>query len=149
MPAKTKKRKIRTKLRKARYYFFLNPSDEMAFTRCPKCEQKTRVRKHCLFINIDPQFLLTLNKTCKYCPWCDLIILKQTDLEAQLRDICEEYAPDSVGDEYLVLGTMDRKDWKEGQSGEMMSQEAIKRFYPFKDVWKFEIIPGGWYPEKR
>ena len=28
-----------------RFYFFLNPYADMAFTRCPKCEAKTKQRK--------------------------------------------------------------------------------------------------------
>ena len=38
------------------HYFWLNPYREMAFTRCPKCEGKTMVRKKRLAIDV-------LNKT--------------------------------------------------------------------------------------
>lgn len=44
---------------------------------------------------------------------------------------------------------MDRKDWKNGLTGKISQQEAIKRTYPSKDVWKFEVRPVGWYPEKQ
>jgi hypothetical protein len=149
MSGKSKKDKSQTKLKEARHYFFLNPYEDMAFTRCPKCEEKTKIRKYCLVIHINPRFLLSLNKFCKYCPRCDLIIVKQTDLERLLTAICEEYAPEIIGNEYFVFGTMDRKDWKNGQTGKMSPQEAIKRSHPFKDVWKFKISPVGWYPKKQ
>ncbi|MHC1623201.1 MAG: hypothetical protein ACXQTR_01255 [Candidatus Methanospirareceae archaeon] len=105
-----KSNNIRKTLKRARHYFFLNPYDDMAFTRCPKCDGKTKIRKHCLLIHIDPKFLLSLNKICRYCPNCDLIIVKQAELEGLLAAICEQYAPDIVGNEYFVFGTMDRKD---------------------------------------
>lgn len=34
--------------------FFLNPYDDFAFTKCPKCDQKTAVRKFPLVIHIEP-----------------------------------------------------------------------------------------------
>lgn len=81
---------------------------------------------------------------------CDLIIVKQAELEGLLAAICEEYdEPDIVGNDYFVFGTMDRRDWKEGRTGKISQQEGIKRAYPFKAVWKFEVRPGGWYPAKR
>jgi len=70
-------------------------------------------------------------------------------LERLLVEICEKNAPDTIGNEYLVFGTIDRKDWKNGLTGKISQQEAIKRTYPFKDVWKFEVSPGWWYPEKQ
>ena len=149
MSGKSKKDESQTTLKRARHYFFLNPYDDMAFTRCPKCEEKTKIRKYCLVIHIEPKHLFSLNKSCRYCPKCDLIIVKQADLEGLLAAICEQYAPDIIGNEYFVFGTMDRKDWKNGQTGKVSQQEAIKRSYPFKDVWKFEVSPGGWYPEKQ
>ena len=145
MSDKSKKDKSQIKLKGARHYFFLNPYDDAAFTRCPKCEEKTKIRKYCLLIHIDPKHLFSLNKSCRYCPECDLIIVKQADLEGLLAAICEQYTPDIIGNEYFVFGTMDRKDWKDAQTGKVSQQEAITRSYPFKDAWKFEIIPAGWY----
>ena len=149
MSGKSKKDKSQVRLKRARHYFFLNPYDDIAFIRCPKCEEKTKIRKYCLVIHIEPKHLFSLNKSCRYCPKCDLIIVKQADLEGLLIAICEQNAPEIIGNEYFVFGTMDRKDWKNGQTGKMSQQEAIKRSYPFKDIWKFEVSPAGWYPEKQ
>ena len=70
-------------------------------------------------------------------------------MERLLIAICEQNVPDIIGNEYFVFGTMDRKDWKNGLTGTMSPQEAIKCSYPFKDAWKFEVSPVGWYPEKQ
>ena len=147
MSGKSKKDKSQVRLKRARHYFFLNPYDDIAFTRCPKCEEKTKIRKYCLVIHIEPKHLFSLNKSCRYCPKCDLIIVKQADLEGLLIAICEQNAPEIIGNEYFVFGTMDRKDWKDTRAGTMIQQEAIKRSHPFKDAWKFEIAPAGWYPK--
>ncbi|HID19941.1 MAG TPA: hypothetical protein EYP28_03235 [Methanophagales archaeon] len=144
-----KTEKYQTILKRARHYLFLNPYDDMAFTRCPKCEERTKIRKYCLVIHIDPKHLFSLNKSCRYCPECDLIIVKHAELEGILTTFCEQNAPEIVGNDFFVLGTMDRKDWKKGQTEEMSQQEAIKRLFPFKDAWKFEVIPAGWYPKEQ
>lgn len=54
--------------------------------------------------------------------------------------------PEVIGNNYLVMGTVDRKDWKQGSQDLLPPSEIIKRMYVFKDIWDFEIIPAGWYP---
>ncbi len=135
----------KTKKQKERYYFFLNPYPDEAFTRCPKCETKTKIRKYCLVIHIEPNQLISLNKTCRFCPYCELIIVKKEELEENLYVFCEEMSPEIIGNDYFVFGTMDRKDWKKGQEGPVYLKEASGGIYIFKEVWNFEVIPGGWY----
>src|SRR6266700_5615395 len=69
-----------------RYRFFLNPYTDVRFTTCPQCRGKTSQRKLPLVIHIDPMQLVALNKTCRYCPRCDLLIAHQDELEAWLHD---------------------------------------------------------------
>ncbi len=145
----TERKSPQTKLKESRHYFFLNPYDDMAFTVCPKCGGKTKIRKFCLLIHIEPRHLLSLNKYCRYCPGCDLIIVKKADLERLLAAFFEQNAPDIIGNEYFVYGTMDREEWKNVKAGKMSAKEVTKGTYPFKDIWEFEVIPGGWYPEKQ
>jgi hypothetical protein len=149
MSDKPKKDKPRIETQKARHYFFLNPYEDTVFTRCPKCETKTKLRKHCLVIHVEPDFLLALNKSCRYCPYCDLIIAKKAELEGMLAAICGQHAPGVTGNDYFVYGTIDRKDWKAGQVGKLSQPECLQRSYPFKDAWKFEVIPAGWYRADR
>lgn len=137
----------RLKMRRAKHYFFRNPYPDISFTRCPKCEEKTKIRKFCILIHIDPKYIFSINKSCRYCPKCDLIIAKQAELESLLAAICESYAPDTINNEYFVFGTMDRKDWKSAQTGKIHLHESLNRSYPFKDVWNFEVRPAGWYPD--
>lgn len=90
--------------RPARHYFFLNPYQDCAFTKYPKCDSKTRVRKYPLVIHVEPEQILNLNKTCKYCTECDLIIVKQADIEALMTACLENERPSIIGNDYLVRG---------------------------------------------
>ncbi|MDY6864293.1 MAG: hypothetical protein SV062_15065 [Thermodesulfobacteriota bacterium] len=130
----------------ARHYFFLNPYKNCAFTRCPKCDAKTKVRKFPLVIHIEPHQMLLLNKQCKYCLNCDLIIAKESDLEHLLTTGFSRINPEIIGNNYLVMGTVEKKDWREGNKQQMKPSEIIERMYVFKDILKFELIPAGRYP---
>ena len=133
----TKKSTSRKKPRE-RHKFFFNTYADCGFTKCPKCDAKTKIRKFPLVIHVEPGQLLLLNKKCKYCPGCDLIIAKKQELESLLPSLGQR--------EYLVMGTMDRKDWHQGNKGFLPPSEVADRMYVFKKVWDFEVIPAGWYP---
>src|SRR5262249_26801879 len=94
-----------------RYRFFLNPYTDARFMKCPQCLAKTRQRKLPLIIHIEPLQLVALNKTCRYCPQCDLLIAHQDQLEAWLAAFFTAHRPEIVGNEYLILGTQDRAHW--------------------------------------
>jgi len=144
---KKKQRKKRTKEMKKRHYFFLNPYDDCAFTKCPQCDAKTKVRKYPLVIHIEPQQLFLLNKTCKYCVDCDLIITKHSEIEQQQTAAFIERNPEIIGNDYLVMGTLDKKDWRRRGKECRNPSEALKKMYVFKDHLDFEVIPAGWYPD--
>lgn len=137
------KRKSSKAKPKKRHKFFLNPYSDCGFTKCPKCDSKTKIRKYPLVIHVEPKQLLLLNKKCKYCPYCDLIIAKQQEIESFL---ALALSPQLSKNDYLVIGTVDRKDWVQGNKGSLLPPEIIERMYVFKDVWDFEVIPAGWYP---
>jgi len=132
---------------KRRHFFFLNPYEDAAFTRCPKCQSKTKVRKFPLVIHMEPRQLLLLNKTCRYCPSCDLIIAKKSEIESLMVASFEQSRPEIVGNDYLVIGVLDREDWRQGKQGKLLEGETIERMLVFKDVLKFEPAYSAWYPD--
>lgn len=139
------KNQVNIKTQIARHYLFLNPHLKHAFTRCPKCTAKTKVRKYCLVIRIEPHHFISLNKTCRYCPYCDLVIVKKQDLEQVLCGICEHNFPEIIGNDYFIFGTIERKDWKKGQQNDLInSKKLMECTYPFRDVWHFEVEPAKW-----
>jgi len=130
-----------------RHHFFLNPYQEARFTRCPKCDGKTRLRKFPLVIHVDPRNPVALHKNCRYCPGCDLIIAHQDEVEAQLTLLFTERNPELVGNEYLVMGTLDRAVWRRSLERPMTIPELLGRLHVFKEVYRFEPARYGWVPE--
>src|SRR5262245_50405225 len=133
-----------------RYSFILNSYTDVRLSKCPRCQKLTHLRKFALFIHIDKWGPMALGKTCRYCSRCELIMAHQDELEAQLEHSFSQIAPEVIGNEYLVLGTIDKKIWKEGlaggggQLGDMLQHVA-----DFKRVLKLAVAPGGWYPAER
>lgn len=144
---KKTQRKSTMKDMKRRHYFFLNPYEDCAFTKCPQCSAKTKVRKFPLVIHIEPQQLFLLNKICKYCVDCDLIITKQSEVEQQLLVGFSEINPEIIGNDYLVMGTLDKKDWRNREKTGDDPADTIKKMYVFKNHLNFELVPAGWYPD--
>src|SRR5918912_2225139 len=60
---------------------------------------------------------LARGKTCKYCSRCEWLMVHQDELEAELANSFSRIAPEVMGKEYIVLGTVDRKVWKSGLQG--------------------------------
>jgi hypothetical protein len=129
-----------------RYTFILNPYTDARFTRCPGCDRKTKQRKLPLFIHVDPLNPVVLGKTCRYCPDCDLLIVHQDELEAQLEALFAERNPSLIGNDYLVLGTVERQAWREGMRQPKGIEEMLEYLHIFKEVRTVEYQPAGWYP---
>jgi hypothetical protein len=128
-----------------RYDFFLNPYQDLRFTSCPRCGGKTKLRKLPLVIHLDGQLLVGLNKACRYCPHCDLLIAHQDELEAQLVGHFHERNPNPNRNDYLVVGTVDRPVWQRGNRGDLTIPEMIDSLHDFKDYVRFERAPR-WTP---
>jgi hypothetical protein len=109
-------------------------------------------RKLPLVIHIDPIVTLALNKTCRYCPRCDLLIAHQNDLEHLLASIFSEHNPEIVGNAYVVLGTVDRDVWKSGTKEQGTEQGTVQNvlsvLHDFKEVVTFKVT-GGWMKDER
>ena len=127
-----------------RHSFFLNPYKDVAFTKCPRCEANTRIRKFPLVIHIDPKQLLTLNKTCRYCVECDLIIVRKPELESLIVASPANPGLETIGNHYLVIGVMERGDWQKGKKGKMTQEVVFDHVLVFKDVLSFEPVQAGW-----
>lgn len=128
-----------------RYSFALNPHQDARFTRCPLCEQKTRLRKFALFIYIEDAAAMALGKTCRYCTRCELIIAHQDELEHELVTALEPRDPDAIGNEYAVLGTVDRKLWRSSlKKGSSVSGDPFDYLADFEKEYDLHYEPGGW-----
>jgi hypothetical protein len=134
----------------ARYSFLLNPYRDVRLSKCPQCGRPTHPRKFVLLIHAEGASPLALGKTCRYCTPCELIIAHEDELDAELAHGLARRAPDAVGREYLVLGTVDRKAWQRGLAGGSQPlKEALQHVREFEQVLRLEVDRGGWRPTGR
>jgi hypothetical protein len=127
------------------YDFFLNPYDDLRFTRCPKCGAQTGQRKLPLVIWVDPHYPVSLNYTCRYCKNCDLLIAHQNEIENLLAQLFREHNPHIIGNDYTVLGTMGKTAWKQGVQNPIEFQDMPAHLHEFNQVLKFELT--GYLPD--
>jgi hypothetical protein len=129
--------------RPPRYRFFLNPYQDARFSTCPQCSHKTGQRKLPLFIHIEPKQPLQLHKACRYCLHCDLLIAHKDELDAVITRLFTVLNPDLVGNKYLVIGTLDRADWKRRDREKLPIRDSIEALHDFKEEVIFKLM-GGW-----
>ncbi len=130
-----------------RYSFLLNEHVGERLSVCPRCRKQTHARKFALLVHVDKWGPLAMGKTCIYCTLCELIIVHQKDLEAELAESFGTLAPEVIGNKYLVLGTVDKRVWKQGLGGAGQGLQGIlEHTADFKTVLKLHVDPGGWRP---
>lgn len=128
------------------YIFILNPYTDARFTRCPGCERRMRQRKVPLFIHVDPFNPVVLGYTCRYCPDCDFLIAHQDQIEDLLTGLFAEHDPSVIGNDYLVMGTVERSVWRKGMKEPQSIGNMLEHLHDFKEVRTVEYQPAGWYP---
>ncbi len=143
MPNREKKTVRRLGKQPPMYRFFLNPYEDARFTSCPQCRNKMHQRKLPLFIHVDPMQPVTLNKTCRYCPHCDLLIAHRNEVEDVLTRIFTTLNPEIVGNDYLVIGTVDRATWKRSMQNQLPLQDTFDALHDFREVVTFKPA-WGW-----
>ncbi len=126
-----------------RYRFFLNPYRDARFTKCPQCSQKMGQRKLPLFIHINPNQPLLLHKTCRYCSHCDLVIAHRDEIERLIMTAFPTLDPQTMSNQYLIVGTVERADWKRIVQHKLPVQETIEALHDFNEVVIFKPT-GGW-----
>ena len=125
---------------KERYNFFLNPHSDCVFSKCPKCEIPTRLKKLPLTIAIKKiRMMLNLNKTCRFCRNCELLIVKKNEVEEILFKIFGKKVSDK---EYFILGTIEKSSYVDCA---MLENNAfLDKVYLFKNQWNFEPNKLRW-----
>jgi hypothetical protein len=129
-----------------RHLFFLNPYSDARFTSCPQCEAKTRIRKRPFVVHVDPMELLLLNMSGPYCPVCDLVILHKDRLESLLVAAFQQNKPALIGNNYLVVGTVDTAFWRK-YKGKATLELLLENLHDFKQVVTFEPARWQWAPK--
>ncbi len=87
-----------------------------------------------------------LNKHCRYCPNCDILLAHQDELEHMLALTFEERAPEVIGNNYLVMGTFDKSTWRKREKEPLTMGTLLDHLHPFKEYLKIEYTPAHWGP---
>ncbi len=91
--------------------------------------------------------LIALNYTCRYCQACDLLIAHKHEIEYLLTGLFSQTHPDVVGNEYLVMGTVEKRAWREGLQKPKSVAEMLPYASDFANYYKELRATGtGWYP---
>ena len=130
-----------------RYSLLLNPHADLRLSKCPKCQKLTHSRKFALFLHIDGWGPMVLGKTCRYCSRCEMVMVNRNELEAELARGLSRMAPGVIVENHLVLGTIEKKIWREGLGGHGKPlAEMLKYVADFKHHYSLEYDLGGWHP---
>ena len=128
------------------YKFSLNPYPDQRFSSCPFCAHKTGQRKLPLFIHIDPEYPIALNYTCRYCKQCDLLIAHKHEIEHLLTTMFKQLDPDAIGNDYLIIGTVEKKAWRENIQNPKEPTEMLSQIHDFKMAHaEIRMTRPGWY----
>ena len=129
------------------YNFIINPYPDVRLSKCPFCDGKTGQRKRPLVVHIDPQQLISLNYTCRFCKKCDLLMAHKDEIEHLLTTLFQQHNPTLIGNEYLIMGTIERKIWQASMKLPMMPQEMLSYLQVFKEVYtELRMLQQGWFP---
>ncbi len=140
-------RKNRTQFGKLtpKYNFSLSPYSNLRFSKCPICEGKTDQRKLPLLTHIHPDQLISLNYTHRYCSNCDLLIGHKHEIEHHLTTLFSELNPDDIGNDYIIIGTVEKKTWRAGLKQPQMINETIDNTHDFKNYNDLHVTMIGWF----
>lgn len=141
----SRKTKLRMGALPPRYSFVLNPHTRERFTKCPRCEAATRIRKLPLVVHLEcpgePRLVL-LNKTCRLCVMCETLIVNRVELESVM--IATGLSAMVNPQNYVVLGTIDRRTWRRGLSGDAALPDIREHMADFKKYFRVDVVPAHW-----
>jgi hypothetical protein len=133
-----------------RYSFVLNPHVRERFTKCPRCDASTRIRKLALVVHLEhpggPRLVL-LNKTCRLCVICDTLIVDRVELESVI--IAAGLSVTVKPPDYVVLGTIDRRTWRRGLGGKAALPDVREHMADFKKYLTVDVVPAHREPSSR
>jgi len=124
-----------------RHDFFLNTYQDTRFTTCPQCKSKTRSRKFSLVVNVNPKHTVIVDKLCRFCDACDLLIVHQDQLEEQLTAEFLTINPQAIGNDYQVVGTLERAERNQGKQDPWSFEQVMEHLHDFKEVVTFQRVP--------
>lgn len=127
------------------YNFSLNPYPELRFSKCPGCHKNTGQRKLPLLIHVDPKDFIALNYTCRYCCHCDTLIGHKHEIENHLTKMFLIIKPEIIGNNYLIIGTIEKKAWHKNWNQSKPLNETLQNVHDYKKYEELRMTMGGWF----
>jgi len=59
-----------------------------------------------------------------------------------------ERDPSVIGNDYLVMGTVERKAWRESMKSPKLIGDMLQHAADFAEVVSFDVRPAGWYRDE-
>ena len=82
-----------------------------------------------------------LRKTCRLCIVCEMLIAHKAEMDNLIDGLRGHHAD---GLEYLVLGTLESKTWRQGLSGAVTVEQVRDHMTDFKVYMRVDITPRHW-----
>ena len=130
---------------KPKYNFSLNPYSEVRFSRCPDCQSRTGQRKLPLLIHVDPENLIALNYTNRYCDRCDMLIGHKHEIEHHLAEMFLKINPEVIGNSYRIFATVEKKAWRENMNQPKQLNEMRQHIHDLKSYQNIRMTMAGWF----
>jgi hypothetical protein len=90
----------------------------------------------------DTPRLALFNTTCRLCVLCETLIVGRGELE---RVIMRAGVGATVhARDYVVLGTIDRRAWRQGLAGGVQLLNVREHMADFKKYQKVDVVPAHW-----
>ncbi|MEA3349937.1 MAG: hypothetical protein U9Q82_04885 [Chloroflexota bacterium] len=87
-------------------------------------------------------------KSIRYCQQCDLLVAHKHEIEHLLYNLFSQYEPKAIGNDYLIIGTMEKKCWREGLKKPKDIAEMLPHASGFKSHYQeLRLSQPGWYPK--
>jgi hypothetical protein len=75
-----------------------------------------------------------------------LLIAHKHEIEHLLTTLFRQLDSDAIGNEYLIIGTVEKKAWRENMQQLKRPNEMISQLHDFKRVnSEIRMTRGGWY----
>jgi hypothetical protein len=101
----------------------------------------TQINIFSLVIHVSPASTTIVDKFCRFCDPCDLLIVHQDELERRLAATLMESDPEIVGNDYLIVGTVDSAQLSRVRRQKPASfDHVVECLHDFKAVVKFERV---------
>ena len=131
---------------KPKFNFSLNPYPDQKFTKCPDCNKKTGQRKLPLFVHVEPRNPIFINYKNRYCNNCDMLIGHKHEIESYLLEAFQQIDASIIGNDYLIIGTIEKKAWKDNIQQPIPFNELQNYVHDFKTTQTISMTMGGWFP---